>query len=303
MNPTLTVGIPAHNEQATIGDLIQNILEQRAEHFRLEKIIVVCDGCTDNTQSVVNEYAQRDARVMVINDGKRLGKAARLNQLYQMNKNDLIATFDADVLPASHSELATMVQVLTTNPRCSLVAAHVEPVKPSKGFIANTLYTNYVLWNMATNCINHGDHIHNIHGPASLLTREFARTITYPEHITCDEGYLYMTAKNANGFRYALDAKILMRPITSLSEMRYGVSRILHERNDLVPYFGESVLAQYHVPLRHKVTAVIALIFNHPIYTASAILYNIWIRFFSLSDDLNKQGMWRQANSTKQPIK
>ena len=41
--------IPAHNEEANIANLLNNLLVQTGSSFTLEKIIVFCDGCTDKT--------------------------------------------------------------------------------------------------------------------------------------------------------------------------------------------------------------------------------------------------------------
>ena len=108
---TLTIGIPAHNEGGNIGLLLDSILRQKHTSYSLRKIIVACDGCTDNTASVVRSYSNRfKNKIMVINDGNRLGKAMRLNQIYKKADTDLLLTLDADVVMATDMEVEKMVQ-------------------------------------------------------------------------------------------------------------------------------------------------------------------------------------------------
>ena len=49
-----SVIIPAHNEENTLGKCLESI---KAQSFTDYEIIVVCDNCTDNTESVAMSYA------------------------------------------------------------------------------------------------------------------------------------------------------------------------------------------------------------------------------------------------------
>jgi len=66
---TIGIGIAAHNEEANIGKLLQNLLTQPLEDsVLLEEIIVVASGCTDRTEEIVEEFAMKDKRVMLITE-------------------------------------------------------------------------------------------------------------------------------------------------------------------------------------------------------------------------------------------
>ena len=57
--PTVTIGIPAHNEEANIANMLNSVISQEQKSFFLEKIIVALDGCTDNTESEAREFAKK----------------------------------------------------------------------------------------------------------------------------------------------------------------------------------------------------------------------------------------------------
>src|SRR5688572_21677183 len=112
---TVSIGIPAHNEEGNIAQLLDTIIKQRQNSYILEQIYVACDGCTDKTAKIVSKYAKRYKFIKLIDDKKRLGKAERLNTMYQLNKSDFILIFDADLLLDTNNEIELMVKVMKRN--------------------------------------------------------------------------------------------------------------------------------------------------------------------------------------------
>jgi len=91
---TVTVLIPAHNEEASLPFTLASLIEQS---HRPERIIVVADNCTDSTVSVA-----RAAGVEVFESvGNKNKKAGALNQMIarflpEQGENDLVMVMDAD---------------------------------------------------------------------------------------------------------------------------------------------------------------------------------------------------------------
>ena len=91
---TVTVLIPAHNEEACIGATIASLLSQS---HRPARVVVVADNCTDATEDIA-----RAAGVEVLASvGNTEKKAGALNQalrqvLPQQGDNDLVMVMDAD---------------------------------------------------------------------------------------------------------------------------------------------------------------------------------------------------------------
>ena len=74
-----SMGIMAYNEEANIGRLLEAVTTQKFKEVALTEIVVVASGCTDNTEAVVLEWAKRDARIRLISQEKRMGKASAIN--------------------------------------------------------------------------------------------------------------------------------------------------------------------------------------------------------------------------------
>lgn len=90
----MIVIIPAHNEAASIGKTLGSLFAQTRAP---DKIIVVCDNCTDATAEVSARYG---AHVMTT-AGNTARKAGALNQaldriLPRLDRRDLVVLMDAD---------------------------------------------------------------------------------------------------------------------------------------------------------------------------------------------------------------
>jgi hypothetical protein len=136
MSATLraTVGIFAHNEQATIRQVMEGFLAQKVSSAELRGVVVVCCGCTDDTVAIVGEIAARDARVRLIVRPSREGKVAAINAFLGVVDADVLVLSSGDVVPASNavelllSPLAIDERCMMTGPRV-LVAAKLTPLR------------------------------------------------------------------------------------------------------------------------------------------------------------------------------
>lgn len=93
--PSVTVMIPAHNEESVISSTVENILAMDYENF---DIIVIDDRSTDNTSNVIKELEQKYDRVTALIRPQDAfpGKSAVLNDAFKIAKGDAILVFDAD---------------------------------------------------------------------------------------------------------------------------------------------------------------------------------------------------------------
>jgi cellulose synthase/poly-beta-1,6-N-acetylglucosamine synthase-like glycosyltransferase len=98
--PAVTVLIPAHNEEAVIGDLLQALLEADYEKEKL-RILPVNDRSKDGTEKIIEEFAQRHPDLITPfhrREGKP-GKAAALQDAMKLVEDDIVLVFDADYIP------------------------------------------------------------------------------------------------------------------------------------------------------------------------------------------------------------
>ncbi|HYV33604.1 MAG TPA: glycosyltransferase family 2 protein, partial [Candidatus Limnocylindria bacterium] len=120
---TIFIGIPAYNEAQNILKLLESIMAQKQDAFEVTEIIVICDGCTDNTADLVRNFTQKHLKIKLVDERQRLGQAQRLNQLYKMASQDIFITFDADIILADTGVITKLVEGFN-EPKVGLVGGN-----------------------------------------------------------------------------------------------------------------------------------------------------------------------------------
>src|SRR3989344_3457572 len=93
---TITIGIPAYNEEGNIGQLLTSLAKQEFTHVVLSEIIVFSDASTDKTVSIIKNLPMK--RVHVIDGNKRRGKSNAMNKIIKATASDILVLLDADIL-------------------------------------------------------------------------------------------------------------------------------------------------------------------------------------------------------------
>jgi glycosyltransferase involved in cell wall biosynthesis len=128
--PAITVLMPAYNAERYIGEAIDSVLGQTYANF---EFVIVNDGSTDNTLTIINGYT--DERIIVINQPNQ-GVAAALNTGLKYANAPYIARFDADDV-CYPRRLETQLQFLQNNPDYILVGSDVEYILENGDFLFN----------------------------------------------------------------------------------------------------------------------------------------------------------------------
>jgi cellulose synthase/poly-beta-1,6-N-acetylglucosamine synthase-like glycosyltransferase len=96
VRPAVTIVVPAHDEEAVIGEKLESCLAQDYPADRLE-VLVVSDGSTDRTEEIVRARAARDPRVRLLAI-PRSGKAAALDRGALHATGEILVLTDANAL-------------------------------------------------------------------------------------------------------------------------------------------------------------------------------------------------------------
>ena len=131
----LSVVVPAYNEEAFIGAMIEAILKVDTESSGFTKeIIVVNDGSKDGTEAVVRRYPQ----VKLINQQPNQGRGAALRRGTDAATGDYILFQDADLeyspadYPALLAELQSGDRVVYGNRLAGVIREFGRGVFPGK---------------------------------------------------------------------------------------------------------------------------------------------------------------------------
>ena len=91
--PSVSVLIPAHNEEEVIESKVRNLLELDYPREKLE-ILIGCDGCTDRTVEIV-ERLTREGAIRSLISREWLGKPSALNALAREANGEIFVLADA----------------------------------------------------------------------------------------------------------------------------------------------------------------------------------------------------------------
>jgi dolichol-phosphate mannosyltransferase len=70
---TLSIVMPALNEEASLEAILQECVDAFADDGRLAEIVVVDDASTDTTRELAREFGKHDSRVRLVENEHRLG--------------------------------------------------------------------------------------------------------------------------------------------------------------------------------------------------------------------------------------
>lgn len=89
----VTIAIPIYNAMPYLKDSIQSVINQTYKNWIL---ILINDGSSDDSLAVMREFAEKDSRIKIIDDGLNRGLIERLNSSIAMCDTKYYARMDAD---------------------------------------------------------------------------------------------------------------------------------------------------------------------------------------------------------------
>jgi glycosyltransferase involved in cell wall biosynthesis len=146
----LSIVVPAYNEEARLGPMVQTYLEFFSERYGEDlEFIIVVNGSVDRTPEIAREFASKWSQVKVIIEDKSVGKGAAIMLGFAAATGDLIGFVDADGSTGPEAYLDLVENIgdagLIMASRW-LPGAVVEPKQPLDRRIASRIFNWLVRW-------------------------------------------------------------------------------------------------------------------------------------------------------------
>lgn len=109
--PLVSVLIPCYNAERWVSDTLDSVYSQTWTNI---EVIVVNDGSTDGTASILEKYRSKG---VVLVDQPNGGQTTALNRCLAEAKGDFVQYLDADDL-LSHDKIERQMQLLMERPNC-----------------------------------------------------------------------------------------------------------------------------------------------------------------------------------------
>jgi len=120
-SPKVSVIMPVYNAELFLKESIDSILRQTFSDF---EFIIINDGSTDKSQSIIDTYAKHDSRIVAIKQDNK-GVVATANMAITLAKGLYIARMDADDI-SMPDRLQQEVAILDSKPNTILVCSSFE---------------------------------------------------------------------------------------------------------------------------------------------------------------------------------
>mgnify|MGYP001617227029 FL=1 len=175
--PTVTIGIPAYNEEENIDNLLPMLLAQKQENFELLEIIVISDGSDDKTADIVKSL--NNYLIKLVEGDKRLGQQVRQNQILKMYQGDLLVVIEADTLPLDDEFLINLLEPFIDRAEQNLGMAigNLKYVLP-KTFLEKIIFHGNIFKRKFFIKWKNGDNVYvGVGQCAKVLSRDFASKI------------------------------------------------------------------------------------------------------------------------------
>jgi glycosyltransferase involved in cell wall biosynthesis len=108
----ISVIVPLLNEAESLPELAAWIERVMAEHNFSYEVIMVDDGSTDESWSVIQELHAKNSAIKGIKFRRNYGKSAALNTAFEACEGDVVITMDAD-LQDSPDEIPELYRMIT----------------------------------------------------------------------------------------------------------------------------------------------------------------------------------------------
>ena len=127
--------VPAHNEEADIARTIDALLSQTRP---IDRIVVILDNCTDNTEKILARYKNLTIMKTVANIDKKVGALTQGWQRYA-HHYDFVLGVDADTVVASDAVEQLETEMLRVPSAAGVMARYTFDINLGTTFIARQL--------------------------------------------------------------------------------------------------------------------------------------------------------------------
>jgi cellulose synthase/poly-beta-1,6-N-acetylglucosamine synthase-like glycosyltransferase len=288
---SLTVGVCAFNEERNIASCISSIIAQRGGSFQLLDVLVVCSGCTDGTEAIVEELSRQDPRVRLLVQKQREGKCSAINLLISQAAGEVLALVNGDNR-LDEGSLDHLMRPFI-DPAVGMAGGHPTPVNSPDTAVG---FAVHMVW--------------DLHHRLSLIYPKIGELVAFrkdgvslPTHLGSDEDNIRMQLER-KGLRsvYVPEATVINKGPTTVADFMKQRTRI---------NIGEGYvkrLYDYDIPTQDRSLVARALLDFlrdsgwHPFRIMTAAVLEGSARIYAkayVAMDRGDQAVWSQIATSK----
>ena len=294
--PTVTIGIPAYNEEANIGYLLADLLKQKQTGFKLDKILVYSDGSTDNTVSIIQSF--RNPLIEVIDNPERLGVAAGLNAICKAVRSDVLVILGAD-MGVDDNELICKLILPIIRGKADLTSGWLQAIPPKTWFekiiFHGRIYQNQVFYEYQK-----GNNLHTCFGAVRALSGRLYQHLRFPTSVGEDMYSYLFCIRNGYNYQSVKSAVVSYKLPDNFADHKQQSVRYFRSKDRMAKEFGESFVNQeMKIPFFAYLTGGFWAVTHFPIYAVAYVAITLTTKIMALFDlQAATNDKWERALST-----
>jgi len=295
--PTVTIGITAYNEEQSFPSFLHTLLRQDHTEYILREIIVMSDGSNDKTVS--NARSIKDKRIKINASSKRMGKPARLNQLFQMSNSDILVLLDADLKIKDNNMLDTLIAPMRKNNKILGVSGAALPVEPQT-IVQKIVHTGIQLWSSTVHSTKNTN-VYLCTGAVRAFRKKLYKEIVFPA-ISADDiyPYLYCMSKRYD-FRIIPNAKVYYGLPSTYKDYFNQMKRYLKSKSLQSTCFEEKLMKRaFVITWKDRFRVLMREVIKNPLWVTLYVLFLIPPHFVTfIEKGRNDRVQWKMIRTSK----
>lgn len=266
---TLTIGVPAFNEEQGIGGLLTDLLAQDFSDLTIQ-IIVASDASTDQTVAIAKGYKSK--LIKVVDRKVRGGKAAVINQISKSTASDVLVILDADTRLPDPKFIKNLIAPILAD-TADLTAADEQFSKPRTHF-EKILATSVAIKRQVFLPYNSGQNFYTCHGQARAFSKKLYTKLVFPFSAGEDLYSYIFCVTNGFTYRFVPQAVVHFRLPTKYADHERQSVRFAQAVTKINNEFGTALVKKLtHIPWSLVIKHTTLYAFKHPF----AVLINIFV--------------------------
>lgn len=294
--PSVTVGIPAYNEASNLRRMIPALLTQSLTGFVFNQILIVSDGSTDETERLVNEFP--DLNIKFVLGQKRLGKPARLNQIFDVCNTDVVVILDADVIFHDKLVLQRLLTPFLKDPGCLSTSGIAHP-QPPKNFVQRIAMAGINIWETAKHLAPYSL-MYCSEGSIRAFARSAYKHMRFPD-TSADDVYSYLFSATHN-WKFVSCPKAIVFYALPVSLTDYIRQQLRYVRSPYIQslsFPSQIVHQNFAVRTSHRIKASFINLLSDPVHTFLYLLLSTIVRLCHFFSPINISSQWPILYTTK----
>jgi glycosyltransferase involved in cell wall biosynthesis len=275
--PTVTIGIPAYNEERAILSCIKFIKSQSRKNYVLDRIAVYSDGSKDKTVQLVKE----NYKDVVVRDFKNNeGQGRRINQILKDSTSDVVFTIDSDIKLMDKDVFDNLIKKFDDKRNIGLVCSYHKAIEP-KSLIGQASYFGYRVWDNARSSVGRKGIRYYCEGGLLAYSKSFASAFSIPvkQHVPGDAYAFYSAIDSKFDVEVAKNAKVYMDLPEKYSDYIQQMKRHINDLGLAYKGFDESLPEKYEVlTTRIKIISLLRELTKTPVIGVFYAFLQTWVR-------------------------